>query len=417
MKLITAQTARDVNNSRVTEPFIKPKFLRFPTTKEVETAFLEISDQYDMPMPLVDRFFPESNTLATSIEMFLTRVAPDQEIRMTFPHLLDTEVRTFETNSSVDIARASWSPIEFEWGKAWGAKQMLEMGRLDTQIAQSQFNGEVGDALIRMKKGNANRKDWMCWNVLRNGKIIIDRATPDNPDKLVYNIDYGVTDHVMDLPIKWDDKDGSGKSLVDPVESLLAYNRAQKFTGRRIVELVVNSNFVEYLTDNTFIRTSIDWDRGATTFEATAAPRSLYRERALGVFTRLTGITVTTEDSTFVDPATSQVSYYFPDGEALILIGSSGPLGTFENTAHLMSADAQGNVSIGTGEYVRVQNNMNAVKPNFGVFGGFNGLPRLDGYDPLDFGLHKFKWMKFARNSVQNPALPVRVDYTKLPIV
>lgn len=416
MKLITAQTAAQLNNSRVTEPFQKPKFLRFPTTKEVRQAYLEITDQWDMPAPLVDRFFPEDSTLATSIEMYLTRVGPDQERRMTFPHIQDTEVRTFETTDKVDLARAEWSPIEFEWGKRWGQKQMLELARLDTTVAQTQFNGEVADALVRMRRGNRNRKNWMAWSVLRHGKIVIDKQSPDNPDRIVYNIDYGVTDHEIDVPVKFDARDGDGRSIVNPVRLFTDYNRAQKWTGRRIVEIVVNSNFEEYLIDNDFIREGIDWERGATTLEKVAAPRELYAARALDYFKKHARITVTFNDDTYVDDKTGQVHYYFPDGEALVLIGSSDALGRFVNTGHLEAADDAGNVTVSTGEFVRVQNEIKAVKPNFAVFGGFNGLPRLDGYDQMDFGYHRFKWMKFGDDPVTNPALPRRVDVIGAPI-
>lgn len=200
-----------------------------------------------------------------------------------------------------------------------------------------------------------------------------------------------------------------GLELLDPTEWITQINRAAKFTGRKIVKLISNSNFVEYLTDNTFMRTIVDYERGLTTLEVVHPPRSLYRGRVLEAFTRLTGIQVEFDDSVYEDDA-GQQHYWFGDGEALLLYGNAGPVGAFVNTAHVMPGAGDGTISIGTGEYLYAVDKTKEVKPNFEIISGFSGMPQLSGYDLIDFGYHRFKWVKFGKNALQYPELPTRPD-------
>lgn len=411
MKIVNSTDVSKAANRRVPTPFYKLKTMRFPTTREIQEAFVEIQSVVaDMPAPLMDRFFPQKDLLATEVEMYVMRQDSKGYVGMTFPTTPEADLRTFDIKSRVDLAKASWSPINFKETKAWGEIEMLELGRLVEDVQTSQFNGQIAEFMAIMTKRMRTRKEWMCWNLLKNGKLILDTSTPDNPNRLKYEIDYGVTDHVLDMPVKFDDKDGSGKSLLDPMEWVISINRAAKFTGRKLVEIIVNSNFVEYLADNTFVRTLIDYDRGATTLELVNPPRSFYRERALDTFKRYCGgLTVTFNDDTYED-ATGQSHYYFEDGQALLLYGNSGALGNFVNTAHVMGAGADGSIQVGTGEYMFAHDNTKTIKPTYEVVCGFNGLPQLTGYDPIDFGYHRFKWTTFARNTQQNPALPKRPD-------
>lgn len=409
MRLVESSATRAVANPRLAQPFLKLKNMRFPTTREIQTAFLEIQDDTTQELSILDTLFPETNTLATEIEMYVARHDAKGYVGMTFPHQLETEVRTFDRGAKMDIAKASWAPIHFKEAKVWGERQMLEMGKLIEEVQTTQINGEIAEFMAVMQRRRRARKQWMKWSVLRTGKIEFNRATPDNPDKLKYVIDYGVTDLELDMPIKIDDKDGGGNSLLDPTEWILSINRAAKFTGKRIVKIVTNSNFTDYLTDNSHIRTAIDWDRGATTLEAVRPPRSLYRDQALNMFTRLTGVTVEFNDQVYEDDA-GQQHYYFPDGEALLLYGSDGPVGNFVHTAHIAPGAGDGRINISTGEYMYAVDRTKDVKPTYEVISGFSGLPQLKGYDPVTFEYDRFKWVKYGRAEVQNPPLPKRPD-------
>lgn len=408
MRLVESTQTRALANPRIAQPFLKLKKMRFPTTREVESSWVEIQGDTTQTPNIIDRLFPESNTLASEIEMYVVRHDAKGYVGMTFPHQLETEVRTFDRGAKVDIAKASWSPIHFKESKAWGERQMLEMGKLIEDVQTTQINGEIAEFMAVMRQRIKARKTWMKWNVLKNGAILLDRTSADNPDRLKYNIDYGVTDLVLDMPVKFDDKDGSGNSLLDPVQWLLDMNRAATFTRRKVVKIVVNSNFVDYLTDNTFIRTMIDYERGATTLEAVKPPRALYRANALDTFTRLSGVSVEFCDDIYEDEA-GQQHYWFEDGQALLLY-TDGPLGNFVNTAHVMPGAGDGTIKIGTGEYLYAIDRTRDVKPTFEIISGFSGLPQLKGYDPIDFSYTKFKWVQFGRNPVQNPPLPKRPD-------
>lgn len=404
MKLVESSQLNALANPRIAQPFLKLKKLRFPTTREVESSWVELQGDTTQTPGIIDRLFPETQTLASSIEMYVAHSDARGNVGMTFPHQLETEVRTFDTGARVDIAKASWSPIHFKESKAWGERQMLEMGKLIEDVQTTQINGEIAEFMAIMRQRIKARKTWMKWNVLKNGAIILDTKSADNPDRLRYNIDYGVTDRELEMPVKLDDKGADGQSLIDPVDWIVQMNRAATFTKRKVLKIVVNSNFVEYLTDNSFIRTMIDWERGATTLEANNPPRALYRQAALGVFTRLTGIQVEFCDDIYEDESRQQ-HYWFEDGEALILY-DNGPLGNFVNTAHVMPGAGDGTIKIGTGEYLYAVDRTRDVKPTFELISGFSGMPQLKGYDPIDFSYTKFKWVRFGRDPIQNPPLP-----------
>lgn len=407
MRLIESSQANALANPRLTQPFLKLKGLRFPTTREVQAAFVEIQKDTTQELNFLDTLFPETDTLATEIEMYVTRHDANGYVGMTFPHALETEIRTFDRGAKMDIAKASWSPIHFKEGKAWGESEMLQLGKLIPEVQTSQIDADISEYMVMAAKRRRARKQHMKWQVLRTGKVTIDRTTPDNPDKIKWVIDYGVTDIELDMPVKIDAVGADGRSLLDPVEWITNINRAAKFTGKKIVKMYVNSNFVEYLTDNTFIRTGIDYERGLQTTQAVPNPRYVYRAAALDYFKRFTGIEIEFNDQTYEDE-TSQQHYWIPDGEALLLYGNTGPVGNFVHTAHIAPSDADGTIKISTGEYLYAVNRTKEVKPRFDIVSGFSGLPQLNGYDPITFEYDRFKWVQFASNTVQNPALPKR---------
>ncbi|GAA5500465.1 hypothetical protein Dxin01_00186 [Deinococcus xinjiangensis] len=409
MKLVTSATAANLADPRKPNPFVVLKKMRFPTTREIQSSFLEIQPDTTEELNILDTLFPESNTLATSVEMYVTRQDSNGYVGMTFPHNLESEVRTFDRGAKIDIAKMEWNPMHFKDSKAWGERQMVEMGKLLEEVSTPQINEEIGEFLAVMKRRIRNRKQWMKHQVLKTGKITIDGASVDNPDKLKYSVDYGVTNLVLDMPVKIDDKSVDGVSLLDPVKWITDINRAGKFTNRKIVAMVVNSNFVDYLADNTFIRATIDYDMGLQTTQAVATPRYVYAERALDVFKRFTKIQVIFNDQVYEDKQ-GQQHYYFEDGQALLLYGSVGPLGEFVNTAHVDFTYSGNGVAISTGEYAYAVNKLKEVKPSYEIISGFSGMPMLKGYDPIDFTYERFKWVTFASHEIQNPALPKRPD-------
>lgn len=410
MQLVTPTSVNVAANPRVPNPFYKIKGLNFPTTREIQQSFFEIQNM-QMPFPLLDRFFPEKNTTATEIEMYIMRSdSNDGYLGMTFPHQTESGVRTFDLNSKVDLAKASWSPLSFKESKVWGEKNILELGRLVEDVSSSTILEQIAEFMVVMRRRMRTRKQWMAAQILNTGKITINKTDADNPNRLGYVIDYGVTDFELDMPVKFDDK-SNGVSGLDPIEWAQAINRAGKYTGRKLVEMIVNSNFVEYLTDNTYMQNYIDWERGQLTTMAQTAPRAMYRQMVLELFTRLTGVIVTMEDSTYEDDS-HQAHYWVPDGSAILLYGNTGPLGNFVNTAHIQGGNStDGGITISTGEYMFTSDNTKSVNPRYEIVGGFNGLPQLTGYDMRDFGFHRLKHVTFGRNASNfNAPLPKRTD-------
>lgn len=410
MRLVESSQSRTLANPRLTQPFLKLGKMRFPTTREIEATYLEIQEDATQNPNFLDALFPESNTLATEIEMYVTRHDAKGYVGMTFPHQLESEVRTFDRGAKMDIAKMSWAPIHFKEGKSWGERQMLEMGKLIEEVQTTQINAEIAEFMAMAVQRRATRKRWMKWSVLKEGKIVFNASTPDNPSKLRYDIDYGVTDIELDMPIKIDSKDANGKSLLDPVKWINDINLAGKYTGKKIVKIVTNSNFTDYLTDNSFIREGIDYITGRTTLQAVDTPRYVYKDQALDYFKRFTGgVEVEFCDDVYEDDA-GQQHFWIPDGEALLLYGNSGPVGNFVHTAHVTPGAGDGTITISTGEFMYAIDRTKEVKPTYDIISGFSGLPQLKGYDPITFKYERFKWVKYGAADVQHPALPKRPD-------
>lgn len=393
--LITPGEVSKIADPRISAPFYKKATVRFPTTREIETAIMQVQ-HLNQPFPLRDRFFPDASTFATEIDMYLTRVDNATEVGMTFVHQYETDVRTVDFTQHADIAKASWSPISFKESKVWGEREMLELGRLSDNVAQSTAIGQIAEFLVRLRNRMENRKRWMCAQVLLTGKLMINQNDQDNPNRLRYNINYGMTDFELGMPIKFDSRGGDTKSVLDPIDWAIKYNRAlQFFPGRKLVEMIVNSSFIEYLADNDFMREYVDLERGATTLEKFGPMRPFYRERVLEIFKRLTGLQVTVIDDVYEDE-TGQAKYWIPNGEATLIFGNTGPLGHFVHTAHLHAGSGDGNVRIGTGEFMWTNDMSKTSKPRYEIIAGFNGMPRIEGYDTRDYGFYRVKHLTYA---------------------
>lgn len=385
----------NVNNviGRHKEPFLQSGF-RFPTTQEVEQAVAEITSEFDQRNSLIDRFFPTDSTFASELQMYVLRTQNGPERGMTMVHqiganVLPTDVRV----SRVDLSRASWSPLAFKESRTWDEKEMLYLGRLTEEVQKSEIDAQIADFLSWMIKRMVNRVDHLCWQVMRTGKIVIDNTDPNNGHGLRYDIDLGVTDMELPLPVKFDSKTG-GKSDVDPIQYFLDLKKAATWNPEIMpVELIVNSTFVDVLADNTYIQYLVDYERGWTAIEM-RPPRAVYRDAALDVFKRYTGLQVTLEDGTYEDEE-GNVHYWIPNGEMIVICKNTSPLGAFVYTAHV-AGSSNGRVLLGTGPYIHIQDETKGDPPFYKIIGGFHGMPQLRGYSVKDFSYNRLKWLKYA---------------------
>jgi Phage major capsid protein E len=415
--IITGTEAGKRQNPAVPTPIYKKSTVRFPTTREIELAVAEINHEWDQAFPLVDRFFGVDTTFATSIEAYVTRIDKYGRVGMTFPSNLETEARTFDFGQKVDMAKMYWSPARFKEGKRWGEREILEKGRLADDVAYPETLSEIADWYAVMKQRMQNRRLWLCQQVILTGKIQMTSASQDNPDRIAYNIDFGFTDFTVNLPIKFDQKNGSGISLQDPVQWALDYNKSQRYkSGRQLVEIITNSNFIEVLADNTHIRNYIHLMNAVQNTNAFDYPRAYYMDQALEVFKRYSKLEVTLVDDTYED-ATGQAQYWMPDGQMILVLGNTGQIGKFVYTAHLHGGGGE-NINIGTGEFLFVNNQMKRANPYFELIGGFNGFPKIEGYELIDpdgdatkFGFHRIKRMTYTSAAIPGTVpLPKQID-------
>jgi hypothetical protein len=400
----------NVNNviGRHKEPFLSSGY-RFPTTKEVEQAVAEITDSFNQRNTLVDRYFPEDSTFASELEMYLLRTQQGEQAGMTLVHQVGSNVLPVDVRASkVDLARASWSPLAFKESRTWDEKEMLYLGRLTEEVQASEINAQVADFLVWMMERMRNRRDWMVWQLMTTGKIVIDANTVGNPSGLRYDIDFGMTDMEIVLATKFDVKTGSGSeavSSVDPIQYFIDLKKAATFYPEKMpVKIITNSHFIEVLTDNTFIQYLVDYERGWTAVEM-RPPRAVYRQAALEVFQRYTGIQVELFDATYRD-GTGAVKYWIPTGRMIILNQSDSALGKFMYTAHV-AGSSNGKVLLGTGPYIHVHDQTTGDPPFYKIMGGFHGLPQLSGYDPMEFEYHRIKWMDYATESTVETAYQI----------
>jgi hypothetical protein len=400
--------------TRHTTPFLESGF-RFPTTKEIQQIVAEITpDLWDTRNSLIDRYLPTSTTYAHEIEMFVLRTQEGESPGMTFVHQLGSNALPIETRASkLDLAKASWSPLHFKEARVWEEKEMLLLGRLTEEVQSSQIDEQIANSIVWLMSRMLNRRDWMGWQVLRTGRIVIDGSDTYNPNGLTYTVDYQVTDMELPLAVKFDEKDGvTGKSLIDPIEYFLDLKKAAMFKPEIMpVRLITNSGFVEVLTDNTFIQYLVDYERGWTAIEM-RPPRSVYRAAALELFSRMTGLPVEIYDGTYED-SDGNIKHWLPHGEMIVICQNDRPLGSFVYTGHIAGMN-NGRVQIGTGPYMHVDDQSKGDPPFFKIIAGFHGLPRLDGYRPQDFSYNRIKWLTYTTDASLSvePHMPVYPDET-----
>lgn len=390
---------------------------KFPTTKEVEQIVTEVSQSFTEANHLIDRYFPQDTTYSTSIEMYMVRTQNSQEAEgMTFAFQVGSNIMPIDTQgASFDLAKASWSPLAFAEDRTWDEKEMLYLGQLTEDVQQSVIDEEITKVVPRILQRMTNRRHWMVWEILRKGKIEIKPGDPYNPSNLAYTIEYYLTDMQLPLPTKFDAKDADGKSLIDPIEYFNNLKRANEFTPWKIpVTLIVQSSFVEVLTDNTFIQYYIDYKNGMTAMNM-RPPRAVYKAQALEIFKLYTGLNVELFDGKYLDE-NKQLQYWLPHGEMVVICGNDGPVGTFLYTPYVAGADDKGNIQYGTGPHVVVENNVDGFKRGqqayWRIAGRFHGLPRVEGYNERDFSHHRVKWLKYCEptsSSAWTPSYPAPV--------
>lgn len=398
---------------------------KFPTTKEVEQIVTDLSESFSEPNALIDRYFPQDTTYSTSIEMYMVRTANNEEAEgMTFAFQVGSNIQPIDTQgASFDLAKASWSPLHFAEDRTWDEKEMLYLGQLTADVQESVIDEEIARVVPRIFRRMTNRRHWMVWEIMRKGKIQIAPGDPYNPSGLAYNIEYYLTDMELPLPVKFDAKDGDGKSRIDPVEYFNNLKRANEFTPWKVpVHLIVQSSFEEVLTDNTFIQYYIDYEAGMSAMTL-RPPRAVYKAKALDVFKRYTGLSVELYDGKYKNDLTGQLEYWLPHGEMICICGNNGPIGTFLYTPYVNGADANGNIQYGTGPHVIVQDNVDGFQRGEQAFwriaGRFHGLPRVEGYNPRDFSHHRIKWLKYCEptsSSAWTPAWPTPVVIGSQPV-
>jgi translation initiation factor IF-1 len=399
---------------RHTPPFIESGF-RFPTTKDIEQIVAEITpDLFHERNSLIDRYLPTSTTFAHEIEMYVLRSQEGESPGMTFVHQLGSNALPIETRASkLDLARASWSPLHFKEARVWEEKEMLLLGRLTEEVQASQIDEQIANSLMWLMSRMVNRRDWMGWQLMRTGRVVIDGSDSYNPNGLTYTVDYQVTDMELTLVDKFDEKDSTtGKSKVDPIEYFLDLKKAAMFKPEIMpVKLITNSGFIEVLADNTYIQYLVDYERGWTAIEM-RPPRSVYRAAALDLFTRMTALPVEIYDGTYED-SDGNIKHWLPNGEMIVICQNDAPLGNFVYTGHIAGM-SNGRVQIGTGPYVNVEDNTRGDPPYFKIIAGFHGLPQLKGYRPQDFSYNRIKWLEFAANPNTSivPEQPVYPDET-----
>jgi hypothetical protein len=386
----------NVNNviGRHQEPYRSTGY-RFPTTKEIEQAVATISDKFEQKNAIVDRYFPESATFASELEMYLLRTEGDQA-GMTLVHQIGANVLPVDVRSSrVDLARASWSPLAFKESRTWDEKEMLYLGRLTEEVQKSEIDAQISDFLGYMIERMVNRRQWLTWQVMTSGKIVIDGASVSNPSQLSYDVDFGITDMELVLADGFDAKSGSpAVSLTDPIQYFLDLKKAATFYPERMpYKIIVNSHFIDVLTDNTFIQYLVDYERGWTAIEM-RPPRAVYRASALDVFQRYTGLQVEIYDGTYRH-SDGSVKYWIPTGRMVVINGNDSALGKFVYTAHV-AGSSNGRVLLGTGPYMHVIDETKGDPPFYKVMGGFHALPQISGYDPTTFEYHRIKWLDYA---------------------
>lgn len=398
---------------------------KFPTTKEVEQIVADVSQSsFVEDNSLIERYFPQDTTFSTSIEMYMVRSQNSEESEgMTFAFQVGSNLQPIDTRgASFDLAKASWSPMAFAEDRTWDEKEMLYLGQLTEDVQQSVIDEEIASVVPRIFRRMQNRRHWMIWEIMKKGKIEIKPGDAYNPNGLDITVDYFLTDMEIALAIKFDAKDGDGKSRIDPVEFFTAMRRANEFTPWKMpVRLIVQSSFIEVLTDNTFIQYYLDYERGLNALQM-RPPRAVYRAAALDIFTRYTGLTVELYDGKYKNDQTGQLEYWIPHGEMILICGNDGPVGTFLYTPYVSGADDKGNVQYGTGPHIVVENNVDGFKRGeqayWRIAGRFHGLPRVEGYNPRDFSHHRIKWMKYAEassSSVWAPTFPSPVIIGQQP--
>lgn len=405
----------NVNNvvGRHKEPFIESGF-RFPTTKEIQQIVAEITpDLFDNRNSLIDRYLPTDSTYAYELEMYILRSQTGESPGMTFVHQLGSNALPIETRASkLDLAKASWSPLVFKESRMWEEKEMLLLGRLTEEVQASQIDEQIAGTLDWLLKRMINRRDWMGWQVMRTGQIVIDDNDTYNPNGLTYTVDYQVTDMELTLANKFDEVDGTtGKSLVDPIEYFLELKRAAQFKPEIMpVKLITNSGFIDVLTDNTYIQYLVDYERGWTAIEM-RPPRSVYRQAALELFQRYTALPVELYDGTYEDND-GNIQYWLPNGEMIVICQNDNPLGNFVYTGHIAGMSGNGRVQIGTGPYIHVHDETKGDPPFYKLLAGFHGLPQLKGYRPQDFSYNRIKWLEYADDpsTSMEPWQPVYPD-------
>lgn len=385
--------------------------LKFPTTKEIAQVVEALQDQFQQENDLVDKLMPEDSTFASELELYVLRTQDAEQSGMTFVHQIGANSFPVEARvAKVDLAKATWSPLAFKESRVWDEKEILYLGRLADEVQAGVINEQIAASVAWLMTRMRNRRRWLAWEVMLKGKIEIAPNSPYNPSGLKYVIDYGVTDINLPLPVTFDAKDANGESVVDPIQYFRDLIHAATYEPeKRPVAIIVGPGFDEVLADNTHMQRYIDYERGYVVGQNTVKPpREVYRQAAIDVFKKYTGLDVMVYDRTYRDEL-GVVRHWIPLGSMIVLNQSKGPVGRFIYTAHI-AGQRNGRVIYSTGPYLKVEDHLDQEPPWYGLVAGFHGLPQLDGYSTTNFQYHRFKWLQYANPTATNhPPFPPKI--------
>lgn len=375
--------------------------LRFPTQAQVEAILEDTNTTRDgtadvSQYKLASRYFPSKNIRATELEMYAIKNPYDYG--MTYFHTLNTEPRTVQRPEGIELHKTSWRGAHFKEGAHWGEGEILELASLAPKLRPLKITDDVANALAGMRLRRERRINWLAAQVLTTGSIQVSKTDADNPEKVSYSVNYQLRDDAeIVLADKFDDKDGGGVSLVNPVKFFKGLIDEAKRSGRpyRPTEVLTTSDFVRVIRENTLF-----WDTWAqyNTIETESTrerrPAWMYEDDfVLRALRTMTGLTFTLDDSGYFKKDGS-FKQFIPNGHMTIIYSGPGKFGEFTFTAHAHSQN--GRLRIGTGPYSLVDNGLDKPNPYYQIFHGFHGLPRLLDYDVRTLKCERLRFCTYA---------------------
>ena len=264
---------------------------------------------------------------------------------MTYFHTLSTEPRTVQRPDGIEIHKTTWRGAHFKEAAYWGETEMLELASLAPKLRPIKITDDVANALAGMKLRKARRIEWLAAQVLTTGKVVVDADDADNPEKVSYNVDYQLADGAtINLPTKFDAKDGAGVSLVNPIKFFRDLWDEARLSGApyRPSEVLTTLDFVRVLRENTlFFDTWYQYNTVETDTQRERRPTWMFTDDIIiKAFETMTQMKlVFNETGYFAKDGT--FTQFIPNGHMTIVYSGPGKLGEFTFTAHIHSGLGQ----------------------------------------------------------------------------